>query len=136
MTTSMPTASHLDVQPPDVVPMRDATDDEIPTSARRLAEVATANGWTVRITYAAGYQDKPASCVAVRMRKPDRAMYAIWNDPRPATTSKGRRYITGEYAGAGAVGPDADPQGRPYLHLGRISAKQILALADGSEVLS
>ena len=125
MTTPMPTSSHLDGQPTDLVPMRDARDDEIPASARRLADIAVANGWAVRITYAAGYahhrDGTPTESLAVRMRGTDRGLVACWIDNKSS--------------GCWRVGPERHPQ-RGEFFIYRVSSRELVALAKESQILS
>jgi len=69
------------------VPARPAADDEIPTSARRLAKVADEHGWQHRTTYAKGTnidaQGRPSSVVErviVRVAKAPEHAVAVWDN--------------------------------------------------------
>lgn len=70
-----------------VVAMRDARPDEIPPTARKLRDLAEANGWTVRATYCRGtYSTRASSRVvdslALRMQRGKERAVAVWNDRR------------------------------------------------------
>jgi hypothetical protein len=71
-----------------LTPARDAEPaDDVPASAYRLARLATAEGWRVRLTYALAEELETRTLVrtlAVRMRWSERAAVACWRDGRAA----------------------------------------------------
>lgn len=64
-----------------LVPCRDATVDETPTTAKRLTKNADAAGWATRVTYAhAQVGDKDIVSVVVRLRHGALAAVGAWHN--------------------------------------------------------
>lgn len=83
-----------------LVPCRDATADETPTSAARLSKAAAEHGWRSRCTYAqADIDGKVINSVAVRLRRGILAGYGLWVDGKFALA-----YITSTLSSPRKVG--------------------------------
>jgi hypothetical protein len=96
--------------PPPLVPLREATDAELPRTARALLKAAEAAGWRVRATYAHGYSlglhDEPGPLVesiATRLRKPPLAAVAVWHNSKFSTAYVWTQYTNGRPIGARAL---------------------------------
>ena len=87
---------------------RPALDHEIPRNASLLADLAVANGWVVRITYARGswpIRDgfKTVDSIAVRMHR-EGALVGVWHDGRfHGGLSRSRTYTLHELRGMVAM---------------------------------
>jgi hypothetical protein len=83
---------------PEVV-AREANAEEVPASAKRLAKRAEEVGWTVGVVYSRGTTPQGAKwepgpvvdTVAVRARRGDRAVVALWRDGKFAGGLVGSR---------------------------------------------
>lgn len=65
-----------------IIPCREADQSEVPSTAKRLAKVATEHGWTTQVTYAKADPtgEKVVESVAVRLRHDPLAAYGLWVD--------------------------------------------------------
>jgi hypothetical protein len=96
--------------PPPTVPLREATEAELPRTARALLKAAEAAGWRARATYAQGYSlgnhGEPGpliESVATRLRKPPLAAVAVWQDSKFSTAYVWTQYTNGRPIGARAL---------------------------------
>ena len=73
-------------KPEPVVAARDASCDEVPKPAKKLSDVALANGWAVRVVYArsASYVES----VTVRCRRGEAWAIGCWRCPMPSPPMK------------------------------------------------
>jgi hypothetical protein len=96
--------------PPPIVPLREATDAELPRTARALLKAAEDAGWRTRATYAQGYSldnhggtGPLIESVATRLRKPPLAAVAVWHGSKFSTAYVWTRYTNGQSIGARAL---------------------------------
>lgn len=93
-----------------LVPLREATDAELPRSARALLKAAEAAGWKTRATYAHGYglgnhgEVGPLiESVATRLRRPPLAAVAVWHNAKFSTAYVWTQHTNGRPIGARAL---------------------------------
>jgi hypothetical protein len=140
----------LPPHPAPTVMLRDATDDERggPRSGIRAIEsLARRHGWTVRVTYAAGYYRgqkglRPVGSVAVRMRRGQRRAFGIWHDgafkmacrweigawPVTCNATGLRAWITETDSGRPAANALAAPDGSTSGEVVRITGSDLPAI--------
>ena len=73
--------------PAPLIACREARDEELPTSARRLRDKAQAAGWQVQVTFSRGTslgRDTPVvDSVVVRLQRGPQRAFACWKDGKP-----------------------------------------------------
>lgn len=96
--------------PPPLVPMREATDAELPRTARALLKAAETAGWKTKATYAHGFGlgnhgevGEPIQSIATRLRKPPLAAVAVWHNAKFSTAYVWTQYTPSRSIGARAL---------------------------------